>query len=77
MSLLKLFVEVDDFCQTFEDWAASQQLPGRVRRGPAPLMSASEVMTIVPQGFPLVMIHYHQEGYRDFKHYYQKQSVST
>lgn len=72
MSLLKLFVEVDDFCQAFEDWAASQQLPGRVRRGPAPLMSASEVMTIVPQGFPLVMIHFHQEGYRDFKHYYQK-----
>ncbi len=64
MSLLELFVEVDDFCSAFEVWAASQQLPGRAKRGPEPLLSASEVMTIV--------IHFHQQGYRDFKHYYQK-----
>lgn len=64
MSLLELFVEVDDFCQAFERWAAKQQLPGRSKRGPAPVTSASEVMTIV--------IHLHQGGYRDFKHYYQK-----
>jgi len=64
MSLLELFVEVDDFCQEFERWAAPQQLPGKAKRGPVPLMSASEIMTIV--------IHFHQVGYRDFKHYYQK-----
>lgn len=64
MSLLELFVEVDDFCQTFECWAAAQQLPGKAKRGPAAMMSASEVMTI--------MIHFHQEGYRDFKGFYQK-----
>ncbi len=62
MSLLELFVEVDDFCQEFERWAAPQQLPGKAKRGPVPLMSASEIMTIV--------IHFHQVGYRDFKHYY-------
>lgn len=64
MSLLELFVEVDDFYQKFEGWAAKQQLPGKVNRGPKPLLSVSEVMTLV--------IHFHQEGYRDFKHYYQK-----
>lgn len=63
MSLLELFVEVDDFYKAFEGWAARQLLPGKVKRGPQPLMSASEVMTIV--------IHFHQAGYRDFKHYYQ------
>jgi len=63
MSLLELFVEVDDFCQTFETWAAQQQLPGKAKRGPEPSLSTSEVMTLV--------IHFHQEGYRDFKHYYQ------
>lgn len=64
MSLLELFVEVDDFYQEFERWAATQQLPGKAKRGPAAMMSASEVMTI--------MIHFHQEGYRDFKSFYQK-----
>jgi transposase len=64
MSLLELFVDIDDFCQRFEQWAAQQQLPGKVKRGPAPWLSASEMMTIV--------VHFHQAGYRDFKHYYQK-----
>jgi hypothetical protein len=64
MSLLGLFVEVDDFYQEFERWAAPQQLSGAARRGPRASLSASEVMTIV--------IHFHQQGYRDFKHYYQR-----
>jgi hypothetical protein len=64
MSLLESFVEVDDFCQEFEAWVARQQLPGRAKRGPAPSLSASEVMTI--------LVHFHQANYRDFKHYYQK-----
>lgn len=63
MSLLGLFVEVDDFVQQFEDWAAKQQLPGKAKHGPKPSLSVSEVMTLV--------IHFHQAGYRDFKHYYQ------
>ncbi len=54
MSLLELFVEVDDFHQAFESWAASRQLPGKAKRGPEPSLSASEVMTIV--------IHFHQAG---------------
>ncbi len=64
MSLLELFVEVDDFHQAFESWAAQQQLPGRAKRGPKASLSASEVMTIV--------IHFHQQSYRDFKSFYQK-----
>lgn len=64
MRLLELFVRVDDLCSAFEDWAASQQLPGTAKRDPESLLSAREVMTIV--------IHLHQAGYRDFKSYYQK-----
>ena len=64
MSLLRLFVEVDDFVQKFEEWAAKQQLPGKAKRGPKPSLSVSEVMTLV--------IHFYREGYRDCKHYYQK-----
>ncbi len=64
MSLLELFVEVDDFCSAFEGWAAQQQLPGKAKRGAARSLSASEIMTIV--------IHFHQQGYRDFKSFYQK-----
>ena len=66
MSLLEWFVEVDDFCKTFEPRASAQQLPrtaGR-KRGPKVVMSASEVMTLV--------IHLHQQGYRNLKHDYQK-----
>lgn len=65
MSLLELFVEVDDFCQAFEAQVGKQQLPGKGKRGPAPNLSASEIMTIV--------IDFHQEGYRNFKDYYLKQ----
>ncbi len=36
MSLLELFVEIDDFYKEFERWAAQQQLPGKNRRGPEP-----------------------------------------
>lgn len=64
MSLLELFCDVDDFCQLFDIWAKRQQLPVGKRRGPTPALSASEVMTI--------LIHFHQQGYRDFKSYYQK-----
>ncbi len=67
MSLLELFVEVDDFCQGFEVWAAEQQLSSRaekVKRGPAAVLSTGEVMTLV--------IHFHQAGYRNLKHFYLK-----
>lgn len=62
MSLLELFVEVDDFCQGFEARVSRQQLPRKSNRGPASTLSASEIMTIV--------IDFHQEGYRTFKAYY-------
>ena len=64
MSLLELFCDVDDFCCTFEAWATTKQLPAGGIRGPKPSLAASEIMTIV--------IHFHQQRYRDFKSYYQK-----
>ena len=62
MSLLELFCEVDDFCQEFEARLAPQQLRGG-KPGPKQRLSTSEIMTLV--------IHFHREGYRDFKHFYQ------
>lgn len=64
MSLLELFCDVDDFCQHFEAWAKEKQLPAGGKRGPKPSLTTSEVMTM--------MIHFHQQGYRDFKSYYHK-----
>jgi hypothetical protein len=62
MSLLELFVEVDDFCQAFEAQISKQQLAGKSKRGPSPSLAVSEIMTL--------MIDFHQEGYRNFKDYY-------
>ena len=62
MSLLELFCSVDDFCGEFSSWLSSKQLRA-AKRGPKQRLSESEIMTI--------MINFHQEGYRDFKHYYQ------
>ncbi len=57
-SLLKLFCDVDDFCQTLQ----KRQLPKDGRRVRQPGLCESEIMTI--------MIHFHQSRYRDFKSYY-------
>ena len=63
MSLLELFVSVDDFCQIFLPiWEARQLEDGskkRLRRGQ---LSISEIMTII--------IYFHQSQYRNFKAYY-------
>ena len=62
MSLLNLFVAVDDFCQTLST-PEGQQLLGRAnRRGRRPSLAASEVMTIT--------IYFQMSRYRDFKSYY-------
>ncbi len=62
MSILKLFCHVDDFCQ----WLVTREnakLSGVTRkRGPAPRLSLSEVMTI--------LIHFHQSHYREFTAFY-------
>ena len=64
MSLLPLFVDVDDFCMAYQAYVASLQLEAeqKQRPGPKPNLSLSEVMTII--------IHFQQSGYRHFKGYY-------
>ena len=59
-SLLKLFCDVDDFCQQVQN----RHLTKGGRRVRQPGLWDSEIMTI--------MIHFHQSGYRDFKHYYTR-----
>jgi len=61
MSIVELFCDVDDFCQTWACCGLPLQL-GQPKRGPQPGLILSEIMTI--------MIHFHQSHYRDFKAYY-------
>ena len=63
MSIVELFCDVDDFCQEFEPrWDRYLLANGLRQRKRKSRLSLSEVMTIV--------IHFHQSGYRTFKHYY-------
>ena len=64
MSILKLFCDVDDFCQWLATREQAKLLGVTRQRGPAPRMSMSEVITI--------LIHFHQSHYRDFKAYYRQ-----
>lgn len=63
MSLLELFVSVDDFCQLFLPvWEQKLMLDGSKRRRRSGQLSISEIMTII--------IYFHQSRYRNFKAYY-------
>ena len=64
MSIRKRFCHVDDFCQWLAKWENARLLDMTRKRGQAPRMSMSEVMTI--------LIHFHQSHYRDFKAYYMQ-----
>jgi len=63
MSLLELFVDVDDFCQIFLPlWQKRLLGDGSKKRLRDGQLSLSEIMTII--------IYFHQSHYRNFKHYY-------
>ena len=63
MSLLELFVHVDDFCQIFlPAWERKLLSNGSKKRCRAGQLSMSEVMTLI--------IYFHQSQYRNFKAYY-------
>ena len=63
MSLLELFVSVDDFCQIFLPvWERKLITDGSKKRNRAGQLSLSEIMTII--------IYFHQSRYRNFKAYY-------
>ena len=65
MSLLELFVSVDDFCQVFLPfWESKQLADGSRKRLRAGQLRVSEIMTII--------IHFHQSQYRNFKAYYRE-----
>jgi len=63
MSLLDLFVNVDDFCQIFlPAWERKLIADGSKKRHRTGQLSISEIMTII--------IYFHQSRYRNFKAYY-------
>lgn len=63
MSLLELFVSVDDFCQIFLPvWEQKLFADGSKKRHRAGQLSVSEIMMII--------IYFHQSRYRNFKAYY-------
>jgi len=62
-SLLELFCDVDNFCQSFVPvWQKQLLVAGDLQRQRERSLSISEIMTI--------LIHFHQSHYRDFKAYY-------
>lgn len=62
-SLLELFCDVDDFCQSFvPDWQKQLLGAGEIQRQRNRSLRISEIMTI--------LIHFPQSHYRDFKAYY-------
>ena len=64
-SILPLFSELDDFCQTFEPTFKTKQLDsGAARRHRQATLILSEVMTI--------LVWFQQSGYRTFKDFYLK-----
>ena len=63
MSLLELFIDVDDFWKVFYPiWKQQLLADGSIKRMREPQLSISEIMTII--------IHFHQSKYRNFKAYY-------
>ena len=63
MSLLELFVSVDDFCQVFMPfWERKLLVDGSKKRRRTGQLRVSEIMTI--------LIYFHQSQYRNFKAYY-------
>jgi hypothetical protein len=62
MSLLNLFVAVDDFCQMLTTQSELPLLGQDKRPGRKPVLAMSEVMTLI--------IYFHMSRYRDFKTYY-------
>ena len=63
MSLLELFVSVDDFCLFFLPfWERKLLAEGSKKRRRAGQLRVSEIMTII--------IYFHQSQYRNFKAYY-------
>jgi hypothetical protein len=63
MSLLELFVDVDDFCQIFLPiWQKRLLGDGSLKRRRNGQLSVSEIM--------MIFIYFHQSRYRDFKSYY-------
>lgn len=64
MSLLELFVDVDDFCQGLRTQYRAQVAARAGRRVRQPSLWESEIMTI--------LIAFHQSGYRNFKAFYTR-----
>lgn len=62
-SLEELFCEIDDFCNWFEPrWLSTLLTQGIKHRSRSRSLSISEIMTI--------LVAFHQNHYRNFKHYY-------
>ena len=68
MSLLELFCDVDDYCQTMRQQTVGKLTAQAGKRVRQPSLRDSEIITI--------LIHFHQSHYRDFKAYYRQQVQS-
>ena len=72
MSLLELFVSVDDFCQIFLPvWEKKLIADGSKKRHRTGQLSISEITPALAAGASVtIIIYFHQSRYRNFKAYY-------
>lgn len=70
MEIDNLFYEIDDFCQSFENYFKPHVLANKVlKRNRSSSLCLSEIVTII--------IYFHCSSYRNFKDYYiQGKSIS-
>lgn len=66
--LIQIFIAVDDFVNSFEQWLASRSLPlvGQPTRQPE--LTASEIITL--------LVYYHHSGYKNFQYFYERLVLS-
>jgi hypothetical protein len=72
MSLLELFVDIDNFCQTcMPVWEKKLFADGSKKRRRAGQLSTSEITPALAAGASVtIIIYFHQSRYRNFKAYY-------
>jgi len=61
-SLIKIFIDIDDFCQNFEKWQSNQVSKQLIKWTSG--IYRSEAMTI--------LVYYHNSGYKCFQYYYER-----
>lgn len=62
--LIQMFLDIDDFCQSYESWKATQVALPNLEDNWKSALHRSEALTI--------LVYYHHSGYKCFQYYYER-----